>query len=146
MKLLIEEYRYDLSDVVNVLDGLFTLQDVDKKVSVNYVGYYYNPNEKVKDVVFILPKVLIDEKGLIFGKYSPRELIHFDEATIEEHERNFLYEFAIWIHRAILVYNASHPKNEIVLQRQIEIEGKGSRKKKNNTLLDVILSLLLFNK
>ena len=39
MKLLIEEYQYDLTDVVNVLDGLFTLQDVEQKVSVSYVGY-----------------------------------------------------------------------------------------------------------
>lgn len=146
MKLLIEEYQYDLTDVVNVLDGLFTLQDVEQKVSVGYVGYYFNPHEKVKDVVFILPKVLIDEQGKVFGKYDPRDLIHLDEAKIDDHERKFLYEFAVWIHRAIVVYNASHPKNEIVLHRQIESEGKGSRKKKSNTLLDVILSLLLFNK
>lgn len=56
MKLLIEEYQYDIADVVNVLDGLFTLQDVDHKVAVSYVGYYYNPHEKVRDVVFILPQ------------------------------------------------------------------------------------------
>ena len=61
MKLLIEEYQYDVVGVINILDGLFTLQDVDQKVSVNYVGYYYNPHENVRDVVFILPKVLIDE-------------------------------------------------------------------------------------
>ena len=154
MKLLIEEYQYDVADVENVLDGLFTLQDVEKKVSVSYVGYYYNPNEKVRDVVFILPKVLLDEpqgrdaddRGYVFGKYRPKDLIHLDEAEIDDHERKFLYEFAVWIHRAIVVYNDSHAKNEIVLHRQIENEGKGSHKKKSNTLLDVILSLIRFNK
>lgn len=146
MKLLIEEYPYDVADVTDVLDGLFTLQDVEQKVSVSYVGYYYNPHPKVSDIVFILPKVLIDEKGLAFGKYSPRDLIHLDEASIDEHERKFLYEFAVWIHRAIVVYNDSHQKNEIVLHRQIEDEGRGSHKKKSNTLLDVILSLIRFNK
>ena len=146
MKLLIEEYLYDVADVTYVLDGLFTLQDVEQKVSVSYVGYYYNPHEKVKDVVFILPKVLIDEKDRIFGKYHPKDLIHLDEAKIEEHERKFLYEFAVWIHRAIVVFNDSKKDNKIVLYRQIEIEGKGSHKKKSNTLLDVILSLILFNK
>lgn len=145
MKLLIEEYQYDVADVVDVLDGLFTLQDVEQKVSVCYVGYYFNPHPKVKDVVFILPKVLIDEKGLVFGKYEPKKLIHLDEAEIDEHERKFLYEFAVWIHRAIVVYNESHEKNEIVLHRQIEDEGRGSHKKKSNTLLDVILSLIRFN-
>ena len=153
MKLLIEEYQYDVADVENVLDGLFTLQDVEQKVSVSYVGYYYNPNEKVRDVVFILPKVLLDEpqgrdaddRGYVFGKYPPKDLIHLDEANIDDHERKFLYEFAVWIHRAIVVYNDTHAKNEIVLHRQIENEGKGSHKKKSNTLLDVILSLIRFN-
>jgi llaJI restriction endonuclease len=146
MKLLIEEYQYDVADVADVLDGLFTLQDVEQRVSVSYVGYYYNPHERVKDVVFILPKVLIDEKGYVFGEYEPKDLIHLDEAKIDEKHRKFLYEFAVWIHRAIVVYNDSHDKNEIVLHRQIQDEGKGSHKKKSNTLLDVILSLIRFNK
>lgn len=146
MKLLIEEYQYDVADVADVLDGLFTLQDVEQRVSVSYVGYYYNPHERVKDVVFILPKVLIDEQGKVFGEYEPQKLIHIDEAKIDERHRKFLYEFAVWIHRAIVVYNESHKKNEIVLHRQIEDEGKGSHKKKSNTLLDVILSLIRFNK
>jgi hypothetical protein len=42
MKLLIEEYQYDVADVFDVLDGLFTLQDVEGKISVSYVGYYQN--------------------------------------------------------------------------------------------------------
>ena len=146
MKLLIEEYQYDVADVADVLDGLFTLQDVEQRVSISYVGYYYNPHERVKDVVFILPKVLIDEQGKVFGKYEPQNLIHLDEAKIDERHRKFLYEFAVWIHRAIVVYNDSHDKNEIVLHRQIQDEGKGSHKKKSNTLLDVILSLIRFNK
>lgn len=145
MKLLIEEYPYDVADVTDVLDGLFTLQDVEQKVSVSYVGYYYNPHPKVRDIVFILPKVLIDDHGLVFGKYEPKNLINLDDATITEHEVKFLYEFAVWIHRAIVVYNDTHEKNEIVLHRQIEDEGRGSHKKKSNTLLDVILSLIRFN-
>lgn len=145
MKLLIEEYQYDVADVTDVLDGLFTLQDVEQKVSVSYVGYYFNPHPEVKDVVFILPKVLIDESGKVFGKYEPKSLIHLDEADMEAHERKFLYEFAVWIHRAIVVYNEAYDKNEIVLHRQIENEGRGSQKKKSNTLLDVILSLIRFN-
>ena len=85
MKLLIEEYQYNAKDVVDVLEGLFTLQDVDNKISVSYVGYYYNP--KIKDCVFVLPKVLIDEHGLVFGKYDPAKLIHLDrdEVKLEQH-------------------------------------------------------------
>ena len=143
MKLLIEEYQYDVAEVIDVLDGLFTLQDVEQKVSVSYVGYYYNPHEKVKDVIFILPKVLVDENNKVFGKYEPENLINLDDAKIGEHEKNFLYEFAVWIHRAIVVFNESKKDNKIVLHKQIESEGKGTHKKKSNTLLDVILWLIL---
>lgn len=147
MKLLIEEYQYNAKDVVDVLEGLFTLQDVDNKISVSYVGYYYNPSEKVRDCVFVLPKVLIDEHGLVFGKYDPAKLIHLDrdEVKLEPHEKKFLYEFAVWIHRAIVVYNTANENNGIVLRREIESDGNGA-KKKSNTLLDVILALIRFNK
>lgn len=147
MKLLIEEYQYNAKDVVDVLEGLFTLQDVDNKISVSYVGYYYNPSEKIRDCVFVLPKVLIDEHGLVFGKYDPAKLIHLDrdEVKLEQHEKKFLYEFAVWIHRAIVVYNTANDNNGIVLRRVIESDGNGA-KKKSNTLLDVILALIRFNK
>lgn len=147
MKLLIEEYQYNAKDVVDVLEGLFTLQDVDSKISVSYVGYYYNPSEKIRDCVFVLPKVLIDENGLVFGKYDPAKLIHLDrdEVKLEPHEKKFLYEFAVWIHRAIVVYNTANENNGIVLRREIEADGNGT-KKKSNTLLDVILALIRFNK
>ncbi len=151
MKLLIEDYQYNAKDVADVLDGLFTLQDIDNKICVSYVGYYYNP--KIKDCVFILPKVLLDEpqkrdendRGYVFGKYKPSALIHIDEAELEEHERKFIYEFAVWIHRAIVVFNEASENNGIVLRKQIESDGSGT-KKKSNTLLDVILALIRFNK
>lgn len=144
MKLLIEGNQYEVADVADILDGLFTLQDVKQKISVSYVGYFHNP--KVNDVVFILPKVLIDEQGKIFGKYEPSDLINLDESEIDERERKFLYEFAVWIHRAIVVYNQSHEKNDIVLHRSIESVGRGGVKKASNTLLDIILTLIRFNR
>lgn len=130
--------------MADVLNGLFTLQNIEQKIAVSYVGYFYNP--KVKDVVFILPKVLIDEQGKVFGKYEPKGLINLDESEIDEHERKFLYEFAVWIHRAIVVYNQSHKKNDIVLHRSIESAGRGGVKKTSSTLLDIILALIRFNR
>ncbi len=152
MRLLIEEYQYDVADVFKVLDGLFTLQDVEGKISVSYVGYYYNPklNHGKGDMVFILPKVLVSESDdgkhdKVFGKYEPRELVNLEDAKLEPNEAKFIYEFAVWIHRAIVVYNNTHEKNSIILRERIESEGHGA-KKKTNTWLDVILSLLRFAK
>ena len=127
MKLLIEDYQYEAKDVVDVLEGLFTLQDIENKISVSYVGYYFNP--KVKDCVFILPKVLIDEKGKAFGKYDPAVLVNLDEAKLDQNELKFLYEFAVWIHRAIVVFRNDHPKNDIVLRRKLRAKDTAERRK-----------------
>ncbi len=141
MRLLIEEYRYNVADVQDILDGLFTLQDIEGKISVSYVGYYFNP--KIHDVVFILPKVLIAENEKVFGRYEPRNLIDFDNDLLQPLEHKFLYEFAVWIHRAIVVYNNSHDRNGIILRKQFRSEGRGA-KQTANTLLDVIISLIRF--
>lgn len=142
MRLLIEGYRYDVADVIDVLDGLLPIQDVKGKTSVDCVGYYYNP--KLKDMVFVLPKVLIDEAGYLFGKYDPRAFINLDASKLDAHEAKFIYEFSVWIYRAIVVYNNTHERNNIILRPQMEGEGSGA-KKQTATWLDVILSLIRFS-
>ncbi len=143
MKILIEEYSYNAKDVVDILDGLFTLQDINNNITVGYVGYYYNP--KIGDCVLILPKVLIDDAGLAFGKYNPADIIDIEKADLKQEELKFIYEFSVWIHRSIVVFNNSHPGNTIVHYRQIGSEGRGA-KKKSDTLLDIILSLIRFSR
>ena len=79
MHILIEEYQYPYEKVKNVLKGLDVLQDVNGKVSLSYVGYYFNPDPDVKDCVFILPKVMlekVDGKEKIFGHIDPLSIIN----------------------------------------------------------------------
>ena len=62
MRILIEEYQYNVTDVKDTLYGIDALENVEGKVSVHYVGYYYNTLQR--DCVFILPKVLLmDDKS-----------------------------------------------------------------------------------
>ena len=143
MRILLEEYQYEAALVRDVLYGVDALQNVEGLVSLSYVGYFYNP--KIKDCVFILPKVLMDEQNRVFGKYSPTSIIHLDESKLEDTERKFLYEFAVWIYRAVDVYHRSHKDSEIVYHRQISQVGRGMRRR-TNTLLDILLSLIQFNK
>ena len=82
MRILIEEYQYDYEDVCDVLKGLGVLQNVDGKVSLSYVGYYFNADPEVNDCVFILPKVLLEGaygKEKVFGHINPKDLIDADE-------------------------------------------------------------------
>ena len=143
MRILVEEYQYDAALVRDVLYGIDALQNVEGLVSLSYVGYFYNT--KIKDCVFILPKVLMDEQGKVFGKYTPSSIIHLDESNLDEQERKFLYEFAVWIYRAVDVYHRTHKDSDIVYHRKISQVGRGMRRR-TNTLLDILLSLIQFNK
>ena len=147
MKILVEEYQYDAALVRDVLQGIDALQNVEGLVSLSYVGYFYNPklNGGKGDTVFILPKVLMNEQGKVFSKYTPDDIIHMDTCKLNDLERKFLYEFAVWIYRAVDVYQRSHKDSDIVYHRKISQVGRGM-KKRTNTLLDILLSLIQFNK
>lgn len=145
MRILIEEYRYDVAKVKDVLHGIDALENIEGQVSIHYVGYYYNT--LLKDCVFILPKVLLENVNgtdKVFGK-SPEDIVNLNENTLEPKERDFLYEFAVWIYRAITVYKNQNCYSDIVYHTKIAQIGKG-RRRLNNTFLDILLQLLQFNK
>ena len=150
MRIIIEEYKYTAADIKEVLKGIDALENVEGYVSVNYIGYYYNTDAKVRDCVFILPKVLLEDKNgqeLVFGKYRPEDIINLNTYNpLSQQEKDFIYEFAVWIYRAIVVFkNDKQNKTSIVYHKQIAEVGKG-RKKLSNTYLDILLSLIQFNR
>ena len=146
MKILIEEYRYNASLVRKYLHDIDELDVVEGFVSVSYVGYYYNNSPEVNDCVFILPKVLIDEQGKVFGKYTPESIIDLDkQKLLTDDEHKFIYEFAVWIYRAIAVFKNSQKDTSIVRHKQVVKVGKG-KKRLANTYLDILLSLIKFNR
>ena len=148
MKILIEEHQYPAQAVENVLDGITNLRDVDGKVSVNYIGYYYNP--KLKDCVFVLPKVLLEDKDgeeLVFGHCKPEEIINLEEQNVlNQEEHDFIYELSVWIYRAIVLFHDTHPKSNIVLKQNVQQMAKGRMRRKHNTFLDILLALQRFNR
>ena len=148
MRILIEEYQYNVADVKDILQGIDALENVEGRVSIHYVGYYYNT--LLKDCVFILPKVLLkDVEGeeRVFGKYRPEDIANLDvNNPLEPEERNFIYKFAVWIYRAIVVFkNDKRNDTDIVYHQKIAQVGTGSRRL-SNTYLDILLSLIQFNR
>lgn len=157
MRILIEEYQYDYEDVADVLKGLGVLQDVEGKVSLSYVGYFFNPDPDVNDCVFILPKVLLEgafghEK--VFGHIEPKDLINADDCKeLKTEEYTFIYNLSVWIYRAICVFKDHEfdrmdcPKNQpsIVLYRRAPMMGH-MKKRRANTFLDVLLALQEWNR
>ena len=148
MYIIFEEHQYAAEDVKVALHGISELQDIDHKVSVGYVGYYYEP--AIPDCVFILPKVLLNEKDeLVIGPgktIDPKEIItpEGQRKNLTQEYRKFLYEFAVWIYRTIAVYHQHNPKSQAIYYRRLPRSGKGMRHQAN-TYLDIILSLIQFN-
>lgn len=156
MRLLIEEYLYDAADVREVLSEIGGLENIDNKVSVNYVGYFYN--RQLDDIVFILPKVLLSGRGgreYVFTSapdipeeqlIRPEDIIDVSSCKkLTAEQRSFIYHFSVWIYRAIVVFhNTSTTDHSIVYQKHIPQVG-GGRKKLSNTYLDIVLSLIKFN-
>ena len=148
MRILIEEYQYNVADVKDILHGIDALENVEGRVSIHYVGYYYNT--LLKDCVFILPKVLLKDvngQELVFGKYKPEDIVCPDkDREMEAQEKDFLYKFAVWIYRAIVVFkNDKRNDTGIVYHQKIAQVGTGSRRL-SNTYLDILLSLIQFNR
>ena len=150
MYILFEEHQYESRLVEKILKDIYVLQDVDKKVSVQYVGYFYNPH--LQDCVFILPKVLLTEKETLVGvkldndaPVTPEMVLSPEgQKKLSQQYRKFIYEFSVWIYRALSVFYKANPKSKAILYKHLPQVGKG-RKNRAKTYLDVVLSLINFN-
>ena len=133
----------------------------DEKVTIEHVGYFRSA--KCDDFVFLLPKVLLEKvdgvdrvfvnknDSLLAKGFSPEELIDpertfADGRKLGDVQKSFLYEFAVWIYRAIAQYTVAHPETTAVWQQKSNESGAFRRKYVTNTLLDVILALLRFHR
>ena len=144
MKLIVEGYPYNPKDIEYVfLQGIEAAQNRDGLVRVNYVGYFYNKH--LNDCVFFLPKVVVDEQHLLLGKYTPEEMIDVEKCgRMEPRDRNFIYGLSVWIYRAVREFQRLNPNSDIVCVNSFS-RIDGSSRQVENTLLDVILSLIKFN-
>lgn len=167
MRILFEEHQYEVTEEIQrTLKDVASLQDVEKKISVSYVGYFYN--SAIRDCVFILPKVLLKDRTIEKNgekktieiladvepkdKSSGRDYItpeniitkEGQEKYLSEEYRKFVYEFAVWIYRTLCVYRKSHRNSKAIYFKELPQSGKGKRHEAN-TYLDILLSLIRFN-
>ena len=159
MRIVFEEHQYLSKDVEDILwEGAF--KSVEGTISINYVGYYFNP--KIRDCVFILPRVLLedvrgeeqvfvrhvqDENGNDISEgFRPEALINPDACDgLGDAERKFIYEFSVWIYRALDVYRRSNADSSVILHEFVQIQGRGALAK-CHTFLDVLLALIQFRR
>jgi hypothetical protein len=148
MKIIIEEYPYDLSLISPILSERYYVPLQNQRVKVNYIGYYFEPD--MNEPVMILPKVFI-EKDKVFGKYSPEDIFDLDknsevrESLRSEKKLDFLFNITTWHYLAIRQFQKRQPVNTITessdLANVISTLGE-----KDVTELDLIQILIRFNR
>lgn len=171
MKILFEEHKYRTESVKNILGG-FVLSGLDltkEYQQLNYVGYFFNKDvdnlDGTKgDLVFILPKVLMNENEEVFG-LTPEQLIDFNWKEWKEDSMvvdvgslskrqvyDFIYGFTTWIYRAIDIYRKNQKskpqeeKDDTEAEVLSSITVGESGKKENVTFMDILLSLIDFQR
>ena len=164
MRIVIEQYPYEERALLNAIKGFHRIPAANDNglVRVDYVGYCYLP--EINDCVFFLPKVVLQRHAeaptqgentdkqkdevttydWAFGKYKPESLLVVNEESLNDVERNFLYELSVWIYRAINEYKRLNPDSEIVARQTIS-QIDNSQNKVANTFIDILLSLVKFN-
>ena len=155
MRILIEEYPYQSEDISEEVLGELLFHDAEGKVSLDKVGYYFNP--RLNDCVFILPKVLLEGERYhenVFGHIEPRNLINPEKCTeLSKEEYLFIYNLSVWIYRALSVfreheydrYGGEKKRPSIILYEQAPVMGR-MKKRKASTFLDILLALQQWNK
>ena len=160
MKILFEEYHYDKRPFVGgdnmpslekvLSEGKVNAKLVENrtKLSIDYVGYFYS--RSLDDCVFILPKVLLNTDNKLFDNpsYTPEDFLALSPHSADAKQKemlDFVYEFSLWVYRAISVFYHNHQESDIALSPEITQMGRGKRKDRY-TFLDIVLALLDFNR
>lgn len=162
MKLFFETYTYEIADVCRKLgisqeDLLDCFSESHRcvygsEIAFTSVGYFYAP--LLKDSVFIMPKVFLNEKdgetrvfsnGISRG-YLPQDIIHISfgkECPLSKEDCAFIMSVSVWVYQSIKRYADLKSKQDDViledLQRVVTTPGSTSE-----TLLDTIVTLIRF--
>lgn len=171
MKIFFEGYSYDPEVVRDALPDSKLLL-TNEKVKIEHVGYYRSP--ACDDFVFFLPKVLLEpvridgrtedrvfcvwntaEDGTrtLVRSLKPEDIVNLPSLDADEETRtltavqcDFLYEFSVWVYRAIAHFDETHKDSGAVWKSAPRQSGAFRRRYVTNTLLDVVLALLRFNR
>ena len=157
MIFLFEQYAYSLDYLKKVLptdkEGRFKgLPNgfVGRDCKLDGVGYLFNGNpvpnstgkKDVTDrIVFVLPKVFLDEKGTkAFGEEVPNT----DNFKINTAPKEFLSQLSLWVCSSIGRYRLSHQNDKEVLVPDAPDVHHFNSDKLAPTLIDVMNSMKLF--
>jgi hypothetical protein len=142
MRIFIEAESYSLDILKPIFGDKFYTPNGVYGV-IDNVGYYHSIEN---EVIYLLPKLFIDTKGLILNKY-PKEIfatISIDDVIESQNELNWLKQFLIIFYKGLIEYRARY---KYTIQSKGDLlQLSSSLGEKEYSFLDILLSFVNFHK
>ncbi|WP_198304617.1 hypothetical protein [Arcobacter vandammei] len=144
MKILIEGEKYNTSDIKDIIDSRFYKENGTKSI-IDYVGYYYS--FKNKEVVYILPKVFIDENKKVLFEYDKLDLIkpEFEENIKDKAKLNQFKYLLILFNKSLIEYKNRYYSSDL-LSEMDSIIFNSNIGKDEYSYIDIVLNIINFHK
>lgn len=144
MKILIEGEDYNTSDIKDIIDSRFYKENGNKSI-IDYVGYYYS--FKNREVVYILPKVFIDENKKVLFEYDKFDLIkqEFEENIKDKVKLNQFKYLLILFYKSLIEYKNRHYSSDLLSETDSIILNSNIGKDEYS-YLDIVLNIINFHK
>jgi hypothetical protein len=142
MRIFIEGEPYKLKTLKDTFGEKFYSPNGVNGI-IDNVGYYHSIEN---EVIYLLPKVFIDTKGLILNKY-PKDLFaenSIDDVIESQDELNWLKRFLIIFYKGLIEYRTRY-KNTIQSKGDV-LQLSSSLGENEYSFLDIILSFVNFHK
>lgn len=142
MRIFIEGESYSLDILKPIFGDKFYMPNGVNGI-IDNVGYYHSIDN---EVIYLLPKVFIDIKGLILNKY-PKDLFaknSIDDVIESQDELNWLKRFLIIFYKGLIEYrirykNTNQSKGDV-------LQLSSSLGENEYSFLDIVLSFVNFHK
>lgn len=142
MRIFIEGEPYKLKTLKDTFGEKFHSPNGVNGI-IDNVGYYHSIDN---EVIYLLPKVFIDTKGLILNKY-PKDLFaenSIDDVIESQDELNWLKRFLIIFYKGLIEYrirykNTNQSKGDV-------LQLSSSLGENEYSFLDIVLSFVNFHK
>lgn len=142
MRIFIEGESYSLDILKPIFGDKFYMPNGVNGI-IDNVGYYHSIDN---EVIYLLPKVFIDTKGLILNKY-PKDLFaenSIDDVIESQDELNWLKRFLIIFYKGLIEYRTRY-KNTIQSKGDV-LQLSSSLGENEYSFLDIVLSFINFHK
>ncbi len=142
MRIFIEGESYSLDILKPIFGDKFYMPNGVNGI-IDNVGYYHSIDN---EVIYLLPKVFIDTKGLILNKY-PKDLFaenSIDDVIESQDELNWLKRFLIIFYKGLIEYRTRY-KNTIQTKDDV-LQLSSSLGENEYSFLDIVLSFVNFHK